>query len=185
MTNSEPGSPRPGACKTVTVLAPVPAYGAGRSGTEGWLVAMDDLDELGRAMGTLMGQGLLAHALGLSRLLADIQQDLMDISASLSIPMETAFNGNRTQSLDKWTRTVNAEFLQALGGVNPAGTLLQAQARIFRAMCREARRIVLALIRRQALRQQVRDYLARLAELLNTLEGVLLETGGVYGLCGE
>lgn len=141
---------------------------------------MGELDELSKAMGTLMDLGLLINELGLSRLLADIQQDLMDISGELSMPMETLLSGIRILALDKWIRIASAELIGTQRAMNPAGPLLKEQARISWAVCQKAVRTVLTLNQKQFVAEPARRYLSRLAELFNVLERVLRAQGGVY-----
>src|SRR5438270_13360762 len=50
------------------------------------IAAMGDVDELNCALGMLIALGLPANELAIDRLLADAQQDLLDLGGELSIP---------------------------------------------------------------------------------------------------
>ena len=59
----------------------------------------------------------------MSRLLADVQQDLLDLGGELSIPGYTLLKGERVAALDAWLAQANAELPRLLEFIRPGGTL--------------------------------------------------------------
>ena len=142
------------------------------------VAAMGDVDELNSAVGMLIALGLVDDKLAMSRLLADVQQDLLDLGGELSIPGYTLLKGERVAALDTWLAQANADLPRLQEFIRPGGTLTAAQAHVCRTVCRRAERSVVELAESQAVSNTIRQYLNRLSDLMFVMARVLNRTGG-------
>lgn len=142
------------------------------------VAAMGDVDELNSAVGLLIAFGMPAGELGMSPLLADIQQDLLDLGGELSIPGYTLLKTVRVAALDEWMQAANATLPRLQEFIRPGGSVLAAQAHMCRTICRRAERAVVELAELQAVSHTVRQYLNRLSDLLFVMARVLNQRAG-------
>ena len=94
--------------------------------------AYGDVDELNSAIGMLIALGPVDDKLAMGRLLADVQQDLLDLGGELSIPGYTLLKGERVAALDTWLAQANADLPRLQEFIRPGGTLTAAQAHVCR-----------------------------------------------------
>lgn len=142
------------------------------------VAAMGDVDELNSAIGLLIAFGLPADALEMSPLLADVQQDLLDLGGELSIPGYTLLKPARLSALDNWLKSANATLPRLQEFIRPGGSIPAAQAHVCRTVCRRAERAVVELGQAQAISNTVRQYLNRLSDLLFVMARVLNRSAG-------
>jgi cob(I)alamin adenosyltransferase len=139
---------------------------------------MGDVDELNSAVGMLIAVGVPQDALDMGKLLADVQQDLLDIGGELSIPGYSLLKSERIAALDAWLAQANAGLPRLQEFIRPGGTLVAAQAHVCRTVCRRAERSAVELGESQAVSNAVRQYLNRLSDLMFVMARVLNRTGG-------
>jgi cob(I)alamin adenosyltransferase len=140
--------------------------------------AMGDVDELNSAIGMLIALGVPQDALGMNTLLAEVQQDLLDLGGELSIPGYTLLKDARVAALDAWLTTANATLPRLQEFIRPGGTLPAAQAHVCRTVCRRAERLVVELAESQAVSSAARQYLNRLSDAMFVMARVLNRSGG-------
>jgi len=142
------------------------------------VAVMGDVDELNSAVGLLIALGLPEDELAMNSLLADVQQDLLDLGGELSIPGYTLLKSDRVASLDAWLKRANAGLPRLQEFIRPGGTLAAAQAHVCRTVCRRAERSIVELADSQAVSNSVRQYLNRLSDLMFVMARVLNRTAG-------
>jgi cob(I)alamin adenosyltransferase len=142
------------------------------------VAAMGDVDELNSAVGMLIALGVPDDALCMSKLLADVQQDLLDLGGELSIPGYTLLKAERVAGLDAWLAKANAGLPRLQEFIRPGGTLSASQAHVCRTVCRRAERSVVELAEGQAVSNAVRQYLNRLSDLMFVMARVLNRSAG-------
>ena len=142
------------------------------------VAAMGDVDELNSAIGLLIAFGVPADALQMDGLLADIQQDLLDLGGELSIPGYTLLKPARVAALDEWLKAANSTLPRLQEFIRPGGSLAAAQAHVCRTACRRAERAIVELAESQAVSNAVRQYLNRLSDLLFVMARVLNRSHG-------
>ena len=142
------------------------------------VAAMGDVDELNSAVGMLLALGVPEDERAMGRLLADLQQDLLDLGGELSIPGYTLLKNERVAALDTWLAQANAGLPRLQEFIRPGGTLAAAQAHVCRTVCRRTERSVVELAEGQAVSNAVRQYLNRLSDLMFVMARVLNRTGG-------
>lgn len=142
------------------------------------VAAMGEVDELNCAVGLLLAFGLPDDELAMPALLAEVQQDLLDLGGELSIPGHTLLKPQRVAALDAWLARANATLPRLQEFIRPGGTLAAAQAHVCRTVCRRAERAVCALAESQAISRNLRQYLNRLSDLMFVMARVLVRAGG-------
>ena len=142
------------------------------------VAAMGDVDELNSAVGMLIALGTPDDELAMGQLLAEVQQDLLDLGGELSIPGYTLIKNERVAALDAWLSQANAGLPRLQEFIRPGGTMAAAQAHVCRTVCRRAERSVVELAENQAVRNTVRQYLNRLSDLMFVMARVLNRKGG-------
>jgi len=142
------------------------------------VAAMGDVDELNSTVGMLIALGVPEDGLDMGRLLADVQQDLLDLGGELSIPGYTLLKAERVAALDAWLAQANAGLPRLEEFIRPGGTLPAAQAHVCRTVCRRAERSVVELAETQAVSNAVRQYLNRLSDLMFVMARVLNRSAG-------
>ncbi len=151
--------------------------------------ACGDVDELNAVLGLARAGGVGGAA---GRLLGDIQNDLFDLGADLTIPEDRARRGSGAKAhrarggradagsavsalritavqasrLEKEIDRANAGLGILRSFVLPGGTRAAAWLHLARTVCRRAERRVVALGRREPLNPQTIVYLNRLSDLL-------------------
>lgn len=140
--------------------------------------AMGDVDELNSAIGMLIALRGAGAELAMNSLLADMQQDLLDLGGELSIPGYTLLKSDRVAALDAWLSEANATLPRLQEFIRPGGTVSAAQAHVCRTVCRRAERSLVELAEHQAVSHTARQYLNRLSDLLFVMARVLNLGGG-------
>ena len=133
--------------------------------------AYGDVDETNSVIGLARAQGLPAEFDGW---LADIQNDLFDLGADLSVPgAATGTDAGRLQvtaaqvaRLESWCDSANAHSAPLESFVLPGGTSGAAALHVARAVCRRAERSAVALGDRETVNPDAIRYLNRLSDLL-------------------
>jgi cob(I)alamin adenosyltransferase len=130
--------------------------------------AYGTVDELNAVLG-LVGAGSLPD--GMREWIDRIQNDLFDLGADLSVPLEDARErlrvGDRHVAwLEGLCDLVNARLEPLRSFVLPGGTELAARLQLARAVCRRAERRVVSLGRASAVNPAALAYLNRLSDLL-------------------
>ena len=143
------------------------------------VAAMGDVDELNSAIGLLIAFGLPDdEALAMPALLADVQQDLLDLGGELSIPGYALLKPERVAALDDWLAAANATLPRLEEFVLPGGSLPAAQAHVCRTVCRRAERAIVTLGKDEAINDHPRQYVNRLSDLMFVLARVLNRYAG-------
>ncbi|MGB3835623.1 cob(I)yrinic acid a,c-diamide adenosyltransferase [Castellaniella sp.] len=137
------------------------------------IVALGDVDELNSAIGLWRTQGLPAD---IDSLLAQIQNDLFDLGAELSIPGWTSLQATHVERLDKALTHYNASLEPLREFILPGGCLAAAHAHMCRTVARRAERSVVALSHHDTVNTPVRHYLNRLSDLCFVLARQLNRT---------
>lgn len=138
------------------------------------VAAMGDVDELNSAIGLLIAFGVPAGGeLAMDQLLAEVQQDLLDLGGELSIPGYTLLKSQRVLALDQWLQQANALLPRLQEFIRPGGTVAAAQTHMCRTICRRAERALVALAELQAVSNSAHQYLNRLSDLLFVMARVL------------
>ncbi|MER1939166.1 cob(I)yrinic acid a,c-diamide adenosyltransferase [Castellaniella sp. FW104-16D08] len=137
------------------------------------IVALGDVDELNSAIGLWRAQGLPAD---IDSLLAQIQNDLFDLGAELSIPGWTSLQAAHVERLDKALTHYNANLEPLREFILPGGCLAAAHAHMCRTVARRAERSVVALSHHDTVNTPVRHYLNRLSDLCFVLARQLNRT---------
>ena len=142
------------------------------------VAAMGDVDELNSHIGVLIAQGVAEDALGTAALLADMQQDLLDLGGELSIPGYSLLKAERVAALDDWLEAANASLPRLQEFIRPGGTPAAAQAHVCRTVGRRAERAVVELSETQAVSEPARQYLNRLSDAMFVLARLLNQRAG-------
>jgi len=103
--------------------------------------------------------------------LEEIQNDLFDLGADLSVPLDDPgerlrVGADRTAWLEALCDTVNAELHPLRSFVLPGGSEASALLHVARTVCRRAERLAVALSQEVPLNPAVLAYLNRLSDLL-------------------
>src|SRR5207245_9893885 len=128
------------------------------------VAAMGDVDELNRAVGMPIALGIPAHELAMDRLLADVQQALLDLGGELSIPGYTLLKAERVAALDDWLAKANATLPRVQEFIRPGGSIAAAQAHVCRTVCRRAARAIVDVAESRAASNAIRNDLKRVAD---------------------
>jgi cob(I)alamin adenosyltransferase len=147
------------------------------------VMAMGDVDELNSQLGVLLAEPLPD---GVRALLVVIQHELFNLGGELSIPGFSLLKPEAVLALDQALETHNAELPRLKEFILPAGTRSAALAHVARSVARRAERSVVALGAGAgtALRDEPRQYLNRLSDLLFVLARVL-NRANLDGLGGD
>ena len=132
--------------------------------------AMGDVDELNSTLGVLLAEPLPADV---RELLVVIQHELFNLGGELSIPGFELLKPEAVGRLDEALAQYNAALPRLKEFILPAGTRSAAFAHVARTIARRAERAVVALGASEAVRDEPRQYLNRLSDLLFVLARVL------------
>jgi cob(I)alamin adenosyltransferase len=150
------------------------------------VAAMGDVDELNSQLGVLLAEPLPDDV---RTLLVTIQHELFNLGGELSIPGHALLKREAIVALDNALAAHNAKLPRLKEFILPAGTRSAALAHVARAVARRAERAVVALGLEAhgspgAVRDEVRQYLNRLSDLLFVLARVL-NRANLDGLGGD
>ena len=137
--------------------------------------ALGDVDELNAHLGLLLCEDVPGK---LKEDLISIQHDLFDFGGELSIPGHAMISEMRIAFLDKLLAGYNEDLPPLKEFILPGGSHAAAQAHVCRTVCRRAERSVVALGKAEPVRDQLRQYLNRLSDLLFVWSRVLNRHAG-------
>ena len=143
--------------------------------------AMGDVDELNSNLGVLLAEPLPADV---RTLLVVIQHELFNLGGELSIPGYALLKMEAVLQLDEALAQHNATLPRLAEFILPAGTRSAALAHVARTIARRAERAVVTLTAAEAVRDEPRQYLNRLSDLLFVLARVL-NRANLDGLGGD
>jgi cob(I)alamin adenosyltransferase len=104
--------------------------------------------------------------------LEQVQNDLFDLGADLSVPLEDdrrerlRVTGEQVERLEELCDLVNARLEPLRSFVLPGGTEASARLHVARAVCRRAERLAVALAAERGVNPAALSYLNRLSDLL-------------------
>ncbi len=137
--------------------------------------AMGEVDELNSHIGVLLCEPLPDPV---RTLLVEIQHQLFNLGGELSIPGFELLKGEAVLALDEALAEHNAALPRLQEFILPAGTRAASLAHVCRTVARRAERAVVALGAEEALKDNPRQYLNRLSDLMFVLARVLNRMDG-------
>ena len=137
--------------------------------------AMGEVDELNSHIGLLLCEQLPVDA---RELLVDIQHQLFNLGGELSIPGFELLKADAVLALDQALAQYNGQLPKLEEFILPAGSRAAALAHVCRTVARRAERAVVALGAQDALREEPRQYLNRLSDLMFVLARVFNRMNG-------
>ncbi len=143
--------------------------------------AMGDVDELNSTLGLLLTEPLPDD---IRELLVVIQHELFNLGGELSIPGFELLKTDAVARLDEALAYYNAALPRLKEFILPAGTRSAAVAHVARTVARRAERALVALGSAENVRNEPRQYLNRLSDLLFVLARVL-NRANLDGLGGD
>jgi cob(I)alamin adenosyltransferase len=143
--------------------------------------AMGDVDELNSTLGLLLSEPLPDDV---RELLVVIQHELFNLGGELSIPGFELLKTGAVARLDEALTHYNAGLPRLKEFILPAGTRSAAIAHVARTVARRAERALVALGGTENVRDEPRQYLNRLSDLLFVLARVL-NRANLDGLGGD
>jgi cob(I)alamin adenosyltransferase len=132
--------------------------------------AMGEVDELNSNIGVLLCEAMPRD---ISELLIDIQHQLFNLGGELSIPGFELLKPDAILALDQALATYNENLPKLQEFILPAGTRSAAQAHVCRTIARRAERSLVALGNEESIREEPRQFLNRLSDLMFVLARVL------------
>ncbi len=132
--------------------------------------AMGDVDELNSNIGVLLCEDIPTDV---RELLVDIQHQLFNLGGELCIPGYELLKADALLQLDNALATYNATLPKLQEFILPAGTRAASLAHVCRTVARRAERVVVALGNAEEVKDNPRQYLNRLSDLLFVLARVL------------
>lgn len=139
------------------------------------VAALGDVDELNSCIGLLLAEELRE---AVRAALVEVQHDLFDLGADLSVPGRSTMTEAQVERLEKQLDQLNAGLQPLKEFILPGGTRAAALAHFARTVCRRAERAVVALGRNEPVADVARIYLNRLSDLLFVIGRVLNRAGG-------
>ena len=137
--------------------------------------AIGDVDELNSVVGLV-----LAHDVGdsIRQYLTEIQHDLFNLGAELSVPERVVVTKSDVQRLERILDKLNEDLPPLKEFVLPGGGASAATCHLARAVCRRSERSVVALARSENVNSLSLIYLNRLSDLLFVVCRVLARDSG-------
>jgi cob(I)alamin adenosyltransferase len=130
--------------------------------------AFGTVDELNAALGAALAEGSLPERL--REPLAQVQNDLFDVGADLSVPFgigdRLRVDQEHVDRLEVWCDEFNAELPMLKSFVLPGGTEAAARLHVTRTTCRRAERDALIADGEHGINPLVLAYLNRLSDFL-------------------
>ena len=143
------------------------------------IAAYGTVDELNSVLGFVLAGGC---APSIREVLLRVQNELFDLGADLSVPLDHEGRLRTTQGqvdqLEADCDRLNAELPELTSFVLPGGGETAARLHIARTVCRRAEREALVAANAHAVNQLLLVYLNRLSDLLFTLARVANRAGG-------
>jgi len=128
--------------------------------------AIGTVDELNSAIGMVL---TFEMPQDVDDCLTDIQHDLFDLGAELSMPGHSFIEAARTAGLEQALDDFNEELPFLKEFILPGGSPSAAACHFARTVCRRAERRAVALHHREPLEEETLRYLNRLSDLLFVL----------------
>ncbi|WP_424192484.1 cob(I)yrinic acid a,c-diamide adenosyltransferase [Ampullimonas aquatilis] len=125
--------------------------------------ALGDVDELNSYLGLLLCEAL---PVAVQLILVQIQHELFDLGAELSIPDYRKLQDSQVAALDDAINLFNEQLPALKEFILPGGCRAAALAHVARTICRRAERLVVALAEVEPVSEPARLYLNRLSDLL-------------------
>src|SRR3954466_9775741 len=125
--------------------------------------AMGDVDELNSHIGLLLCEPMADDVRGL---LVEIQHQLFNLGGELSIPGFELLKPDAVLALDQALAQYNGQLPKLEEFILPAGRRAAALAHVCRTVARRAERAVIALGAQDVVREEPRQYLNRLSDLM-------------------
>jgi cob(I)alamin adenosyltransferase len=132
--------------------------------------AMGDVDELNSNIGVLLCEDMPTDV---RELLIDIQHQLFNLGGELCIPGYELLKAEALLQIDNALETYNATLPRLQEFILPAGTRAASLAHVCRTVARRAERTVVSLGNAETLKDNPRQYLNRLSDLMFVLARVL------------
>ncbi|MGA8514260.1 MAG: cob(I)yrinic acid a,c-diamide adenosyltransferase [Burkholderiaceae bacterium] len=132
--------------------------------------AMGEVDELNSCIGVLLCEDMPQDV---RELLVDIQHQLFNLGGELSIPGFELLKAEALLQLDNALETYNATLPRLQEFILPAGSRAASLAHVCRTVARRAERAVVALGHTEPIKDNPRQYLNRLSDLMFVLARVL------------
>ena len=132
--------------------------------------AMGDVDELNSCLGVLLCEDMPADV---RELLIDIQHQLFNLGGELCIPGYELLKADALLQIDNALEKYNATLPKLQEFILPAGTRAASLAHVCRTVARRAERTVVALGNAETLKDNPRQYLNRLSDLMFVLSRIL------------
>jgi cob(I)alamin adenosyltransferase len=132
--------------------------------------AMGDVDELNSCIGVLLCEDMPADV---RELLVDIQHQLFNLGGELCIPGYELLKAEALLQIDNALETYTAKLPRLQEFILPAGSRAASLAHVCRTVARRAERSVVTLGNAEPLKDNPRQYLNRLSDLLFVLARVL------------
>ena len=139
------------------------------------IAAIGNVDELNSAIGRVLADAIPDLV---RTLLVQVQHDLFDLGAELSLPGQTRVGDDHVVRLEQNLDAFNRDLPPLKEFILPGGTVPAADAHLARAVCRRAERSLVALAKSEAVGDMARKYVNRLSDLLFVLARVLNRAGG-------
>ncbi len=138
------------------------------------ITSLGNLDELSSHLGVLLSESIPPD---IRSELIQVQQDLFDLGAALSLP-GSAFGNNKLTRLDKAIASYNSDLPPLKEFILPGGSRAASLCHVARCVTRRAERDLLYLIHSENENQDALRYLNRLSDLLFIVARILNRTVG-------
>jgi len=133
--------------------------------------SLGSIDELNSMLGLCCAQNLCKPYFSWLR---QVQNDLFDLGAEVSVPLHNDASKKRTprlkpervQQLDDWLEELHQQLPALSSFILPGGSVCTATLHLARSVCRRAERDLLRLAETEEVRQPMAIYLNRLSDLL-------------------
>jgi cob(I)alamin adenosyltransferase len=137
--------------------------------------AMGEVDETNSVLGLVLASTLPETV---REALLQVQHDLFDLGAELSMPGHSILKPDRVGWLEQTLDGFNAGLPPLKEFILPGGGQAAAMSHLARAVCRRAERCVAALAAQEEVSETARAYLNRLSDLLFVLSRVIAREAG-------
>jgi len=139
------------------------------------ITVIGDVDELNSIVGMVLAS---ADSDLIRERLSEIQHDLFNLGAELSIPEQVGIAKSDVQRLEHVLDGLNKDLPPLKEFVLPGGGASAATCHLARAVCRRSERAAVALARSEFVNPQALVYLNRLSDLLFVMCRVLVRDSG-------
>jgi cob(I)alamin adenosyltransferase len=144
------------------------------------IVTVGEIDELNSVIGMVLSQ---APEESVHRCLTDIQHDLFNLGAEISLPTKSLVTAHDVERLERLLDGFNKDLPPLKEFILPGGGAAATTCHLARAVCRRAERALVSLSRSERVEGAALGYLNRLSDLLFVLCRVLARNssgGEVY-----